>query len=174
MIRFQWTSSRSAAGTQCILYRRLGCRVPPPQRRGYRCCALGESLGDAAAYLQYLYIRRNENPIGSKDQLDTAADASAYSTAHAQYHQILRSFLKKFGLYDIFLVDAETGNVVYTVFKEIDFGTSLRTGSFADTSLGRVFRQAASSNRRDAVFFGAFGPYLPSFTRQQASLRHRS
>ena len=125
---------------------------------------LGESLGDAAAYLQYLYIRRNENPIGSKDQLDTAADASAYSTAHAQYHQILRSFLKKFGLYDIFLVDAETGNVVYTVFKEIDFGTSLRTGSFADTSLGRVFRQAASSNRRDAVFFGAFGPYLPSFT----------
>ncbi len=125
---------------------------------------LGESLGDAAAYLQYLYIRRNENPIGSKDLLDTAADASAYSEAHAQHHPILRSFLKKFGLYDIFLVDAETGNIVYSVFKEIDFGTSLRTGSFADTSLGRVFRQAASSNRRDAVFFGAFGPYLPSFT----------
>jgi methyl-accepting chemotaxis protein len=125
---------------------------------------LCESLGDAAAYLQYLYIRRNENPIGSKDLLDTAADASAYSEAHAQYHPILRSFLKKFGLYDIFLVDAETGNVVYTVFKEIDFGTSLRTGSFADTSLGRVFRQAASSNRRDAVFFGHFGAYLPSFT----------
>ena len=125
---------------------------------------LCESLGDAAAYLQYLYIRRNENPIGSKDLLDTAADASAYSEAHAQYHPILRSFLKKFGLYDIFLVDAETGNIVYSVFKEIDFGTSLRTGSFADTSLGRVFRQAASSNRRDAVFFGAFGPYLPSFT----------
>jgi len=125
---------------------------------------LCESLGDAAAYLQYLYIRRNENPIGSKDLLDTAADASAYSVAHAQYHPILRSFLKKFGLYDIFLVDAETGNVVYSVFKEIDFSTSLRTGSFADTSLGRVFRQAASSNRRDAVFFGHFGPYLPSFT----------
>ena len=125
---------------------------------------LCESLGDAAAYLQYLYIRRNENPIGSKDLLDTAADASAYSEAHAQYHPILRSFLKKFGLYDIFLVDAETGNIVYSVFKEIDFGTSLRTGSFADTSLGRVFRQAASSNRRDAVFFGHFGAYLPSFT----------
>jgi methyl-accepting chemotaxis protein len=125
---------------------------------------LCESLGDAAAYLQYLYIRRNENPIGSKDLLDTAADASAYSVAHAQYHPILRSFLKKFGLYDIFLVDAETGNVVYSVFKEIDFSTSLRTGSFADTSLGRVFRQAASSNRRDAVFFGHFGAYLPSFT----------
>ena len=125
--------------------------------------SLGETLGDEAAFLQYLYIRQNENPLGSKDKLDTAGDKSSYSKTHSTYHPILRSFLKKFGLYDLFLVDAQTGDVVYSVFKEIDFASSLKSGSFSDTSIGRVFREAVSSGRRDSVSFGNFGPYLPSF-----------
>ena len=125
--------------------------------------AMADSLGDAAAYLQHLYIRSNEQPLGTKDLLDTAGDPSSYSKAHALYHPVLRNCLKKLGLYDILLVDAQSGNVIYSVSKEIDFATSLREGAFADTNLGKVFRQAASCSRRDAVFFAAFGPYLPSF-----------
>ena len=126
---------------------------------------LAEVLGDAAVWLQDLYIRRNENPLGAKDALETAADASAYSKAHARHHPVLRSLQKKYGIYDLFLVDAESGDIVYSVFKEVDFATSLRNGAYADTSLGKVFRQAASSGRRDAVFFGHFGPYLPSYSQ---------
>jgi len=122
-------------------------------------------LGDAAVWLQDLYIRGNENPLGSKDLLDAAADPSAYSKAHGRHHPIFRNVLKKFGLYDIFLVDAASGDIVYTVFKEIDFGTSLRNGAFAESSLGKVFRQAAAAGRGDVAFFGHFGPYLPSFDK---------
>ncbi len=122
-------------------------------------------LGDASTWLQDLYLVRNPNPTGSKDLLDAAPDASAYSRAHAIHHPVLRKVLKAYGLYDIFLIDAESGEIVYTVFKEIDFATSLKNGAFADTSLGKVFRQAAAAGRGDVVYFGNFGAYLPSYEK---------
>lgn len=124
---------------------------------------LVDSLSDNGAMLQYLYIRQNENPLGMKGQLDTSPDDSAYSKTHAIYHPILRSMLKQYGIYDLFLIDAETGNIVYSVFKEIDYATSLRTGSFSSTNLGRSFQEAISGGRRDSVAFADFEHYLPSF-----------
>jgi len=121
------------------------------------------TLGDAAVWLQDLYIRRNENPLGSKDLLDAAADPSAYSKAHGRHHPFFRNVLKKFGLLDLLVVDAASGDVIYTVSKEIDFATSLRNGAHAETNLGKVFRQAAGAGRGDVAFFGLFGPYLPSY-----------
>jgi len=137
------------------------------QETGNEMAAKGltDVLGEAGAWLQDLYIRRNENPIGSKDALDAAADGSAYSRAHAAHHPVLRDLLRRFGLYDLFLVDADSGDVVYTVFKEIDFGTSLRNGAFAETNLGKVFRQVVNAGRSGAAFFGQFGPYPASFEK---------
>ena len=124
---------------------------------------LADALDDAAVCLQNLYILGNEHPIGSKQQLDAADDASAYSKAHAEYHPIFRSLQQKYGVYDVFLIDAVSGNVVYTVFKEVDFGTSLRNGPLAGTSLARAFQEAVGSGRRDAVAYGQFARYLPSY-----------
>ena len=56
---------------------------------------------------------------GLKHHLDNAGDGSSYSKVHEFYHQTIRSYLEKFGYYDIFLVDDETGYVVYSVFKEL-------------------------------------------------------
>lgn len=123
---------------------------------------LAAALEDAAACLQHLYIVTNEHPIGAKQQLDAADDASAYSKAHAEYHPIFRSLQQKYGVYDVFLIDA-SGNVVYSVFKEVDFGTSLRNGPLAGSSLARAFQEAVGSGRRDAVAYGQFARYLPSY-----------
>jgi methyl-accepting chemotaxis protein len=124
---------------------------------------LVESLDDTAAYLQHLYIRNNEHPIGSKLLLDSADDQSAYSKVHAAFHPLFRSLLEKYGLADVFLIDAVTGNVVYTVHKEPDFAASLRTGPLVGTSLAAAFLEAAGSGRRDAVAYGPFARYFPSF-----------
>ena len=99
-------------------------------------------LDDATVALQYSYIKANPNPLGSKDKLDKALDVSQYSLLHGLYHPIIRSYLEKFGYYDIFLVQPETGKVVYTVFKELDYATSLIDGPYAHTGLGEAFRLA--------------------------------
>jgi Mg2+ and Co2+ transporter CorA len=123
---------------------------------------LCQGLDDDAAYAQYLYIRSNPNPLGSKFLLDTAADGSSYSAAHAAYHPFFRGLCEKYGVYDVFLIDAATGKVVYTTAKETDLGATLREGPLASSSLGLAFQQAAAAGRRDAVAFGMFQRYLPS------------
>ena len=125
--------------------------------------ALVENMSDVSAYLQYLYIRKNENPLGSKELLNAADDGSSYSAAHALYHPILRNYLKRLGLYDFFLIDADSGEIVYSVFKEIDFATSLKSGSFSGTNFAKVFQESITGGLRDTVSFSDFENYLPSY-----------
>ena len=120
-------------------------------------------LSDDQAALQATYIATNTNPLGSKDALNMAQDKSRYSLLHGQYHPILRDFLKKFNYYDIFIVDAETGIIVYSVFKEIDFATSLKNGPWSKTNLADVFKMAMSSSDTDKAILVDYKKYMPSF-----------
>lgn len=112
---------------------------------------------------QYLYIANNPHPLGEKHQLTNAGDSSRYSRLHAKYHPVIKNYLEKFGYYDIFLVDPHTGHIVYTVFKETDYATSLISGPHKDTNFGEVFRKATESNRKDSVHIADFARYLPSY-----------
>jgi len=118
--------------------------------------------------LQDLYIASNENDVGSKHYLHHAPDHSTYSTAHKIYHPLIRSYLEKFEYYDIFLVDDETGNVVYSVFKEVDFGTSLLTGPYAKTNLAEAFRLSIVATESDFIKLVDFESYHPSYNAPAA------
>lgn len=111
------------------------------------------------AYLQEQYITRNPHPIGNKEEYDAAPDGTAYSQFHAEYHPYFRTMLRDRGYYDIFLFDND-GNLVYTVFKELDYATNLVSGEWSQTDLGNAFKAAQSSN--SPIFFD-FRPYAPSF-----------
>jgi methyl-accepting chemotaxis protein len=125
--------------------------------------AIVRQLGDHAVALQYHYIKANPNPLGAKDQLDRAQDASKYSEIHARYHPVVRSFLEKFGYYDIFLVHPDTGDIVYSVFKELDFATSLKNGPYAGTNFADAFRKANAATSPGTVVFTDLKTYFPSY-----------
>ncbi len=114
--------------------------------------------GDRKAYLQNLYIGTNPFPAGQKEKLDYAKDKSEYSLAHAKHHQWFRNFLNARGYYDIFLV-APNGDVVYSVYKEVDYATNLKTGEWKDTDLGKAYDAAIKSKDPNAQFFFDFAPY---------------
>lgn len=117
--------------------------------------------GDPTQILQGLYINENPHPTGQKENLDFAPDGSAYSQAHKTFHPWFRTFLRERGYYDIFLFDAD-GNLVYTVFKELDYATNLNTGEWAKSDLGNAFRQALKATDAKTVAFFDFKPYAPS------------
>jgi len=112
------------------------------------------------ATLQKLYITDNQYPAGQKEKLNSAADGSEYSAAHAKYHPYFKTFLKNRGYYDIFLFDLK-GNLVYTVFKEPDYATNLMDGKWAKTDLGKAYRAALDAKAGENLFFD-FKPYAPS------------
>jgi methyl-accepting chemotaxis protein len=127
-------------------------------------------LPDVAMNLQYQYIAANPSPLGSKNNLDKANDGTRYSELHAALHPFLRTSLRQFGLYDIFLVEPRNGTIVYTVFKELDFATSLVSGPYARTRLGDAFRQSWSLDKPGMIALSEFGEYLPSYNDQAAFL----
>jgi len=117
--------------------------------------------GNPTAKLQDLYIDSNPNPTGSKEELDYAKDGSFYSKVHAEYHPWFRHFLRQRDYYDIFLF-SPNGDLVYTVFKELDYATNLNTGEWKDSDLGNAFRAARDNPSIDNQTFFDFKPYAPS------------
>jgi methyl-accepting chemotaxis protein len=61
---------------------------------------------------------------------------------HARYHPALKRAAETVGFYDINLMDAATGDVVYTVAKEIDFAGNMYNGAFTQSGFARVARRA--------------------------------
>ncbi len=111
--------------------------------------------------LQRLYITDNPNPTGQKEVLDAASDGSLYSEQHGVYHPWFRQFLRERDYYDIFLFDLD-GNLIYTVFKELDYATNLMSGEWRNTDLGNAYRAARGNPQANSLNFFDFKPYAPS------------
>lgn len=125
--------------------------------------ALLEPLDKESIALQYEFISNNSAPLGSKHVLDKPIQPSTYAELHQKYHPILRSYIERFGFYDLFLVDHVTGDIVYSVFKELDYTTSLIDGPYADSGIGQAFRAANSASNNEFIRLTDFAPYVPSY-----------
>lgn len=112
--------------------------------------------------LQTLYIATNPHPVGKKQLLSAAGDGSAYSEVHRRYHPAFRNIVAKFGYYDMFLINAK-GEIVYTVFKETDYATSLRTGPYKDSNLARLVQEVIAAKEKDFTQLADFASYAPSY-----------
>lgn len=124
--------------------------------------------GKTSRLLQAQYISENKYPIGEKYKLDNAGDGSLYSETHQEYHPYFRRLLETFGFDDIFLVEPETGYIVYSVHKELDYATSLTTGPYSNSAIGKVFKSALKAKGQDTVFITDFEPYTPSYNAPAA------
>lgn len=116
-----------------------------------------------ALLLQELYIAGNPKTLGQKHLLDTIEQTCHYNITHKKYHPVIRNFLQRFGFYDVFLIDNETGDIVYTVYKEIDFASSLQNGAYRNTNLAKAFNQALTITNKDDVALVDYNEYLPSY-----------
>ena len=111
---------------------------------------------ETVSLMQSLYMAD-----GKLETLDDAGVEISYNKHHMEYHPILRDFQQRFGYYDVFLAHPEKGHLFYTVFKEIDYGTSLKDGPYASSNFGRAFQKAARMAEGE-VAIEDFEPYVPS------------
>ncbi len=125
--------------------------------------ALVDLLPGHAIGLQYRYIAANPAPLGRKGEYDGSALDGPYHAAHARVHDYMRRIVSEYGYYDVFLIDAATGEIVYSYFKELDFATSLVDGPYAGTALADAFAAALESGDPDRPVLVDFRRYLPSY-----------
>jgi class 3 adenylate cyclase len=115
----------------------------------------------AARYLQFQYIANNPLPYGEKDGMARADDGSDYSRVHEAFHPVLRRLIETFGFASLYLVDIQTGAIVYSEGKRTDFATSLSDGPYTRANLGDLFRRLQRAPDRSAAQFEDFQRYLP-------------
>ena len=130
--------------------------------------SLIHSLSPQALHFQQHYISDNPHPLGSKDALISDKSGSTYDNVHKTYHEVFKDYIEHFGYYDIFLVDASTGFVVYSAFKELDYATSLTSGPYAQSGLADAYRGALALDDSETSYLTDFRSYLPSYDAQAA------
>lgn len=121
------------------------------------------SKNPEALILQNLYVYDNPNNIGVKHKFLRSNDESSYTKTHAKFHPAIRDFLEKFGYYDIFLIDNKTGNIVYTVYKEVDFASCLKDGPYRNTNLAAAFNAVKDTKEKTEQRLVDYKPYHPSY-----------
>jgi methyl-accepting chemotaxis protein len=120
-----------------------------------------QKLSPSAKALQSAYISNNSNALGEKNKLNQGAGNATYHKVHSIYHTYFDTYLNSFGYYDIFLVDTD-GNLVYSVFKELDYATNLLNGPYADSGLGKAFKKALTLPKGQSSLED-FSAYYPSY-----------
>ena len=141
------------------------------ERNGIRTARINEvfsRLSPEAIVFQHAFIADNPNPLGSKHLMDKPAhdERGEYAEFHANYHPYFRNYLEKFGYYDIFLVEPDNGRIVYSVFKELDYATSLVDGPYSQSNFAAAFRAVQEVE----IGFGKmvdFDEYYPSYQSSQ-------
>ena len=129
-------------------------------------------LSEWSIVIQQAYFLSNLNPLESKIELlkpkSELLFEPPYDLMHADFHPMVRNFAEEFGYQDVYLVDSENGDIVYSLRKRIDFGTSLTDGPFAESHLGEIFSRANAAEVSGEFFIADFEPYEPNFERPTA------
>jgi PAS domain-containing protein len=119
---------------------------------------------------QYLYIfSLNANLPAEKRKTVTFADYSSYSQAHSNYHSYFLQVCEQFHAQDIYLIDPVTGDVVYSVNKNIDFASNLYNDRFRKSPLSTAFRMAVAVNL-PVVSFVDYSSYVAAYDQPVAFL----
>jgi len=113
-----------------------------------------------ARYLKYHYVAANPHP-GNRSLLDDAGDGSQWSAIHRKFHPRFRRIANLYKYHDILLVDIKTGNVVYSVANEVDLGTNLLNGPYADSVAAKAFAELKKSRDPQFIFQTDVEPYKP-------------
>ena len=116
----------------------------------------------ASRHLQYQYIANNSHPYLKKSLLETCGDGSAYDAAHKKYHRYFRDVTSTHGFQDLMLVDAETGEILYTEEKTTEFGTNLLSGPYSNSNLSALFREIQKGMDRGDYRMVDFERYRPN------------
>jgi len=116
----------------------------------------------AGRYLRYHYVAANPHPR-DRAMLEDAGDGSQWSAIHKKFHPLFRRIARLFHYEDILLIDVKTGQVVYSVANEVDLGTNLITGAYADSAAAKAFVELKKSRDPQAIYQTDLEAYKPAF-----------
>jgi len=76
-----------------------------------------------------------------------------------KHETFFQGYMKDYGYYDVFVICAKHGHVMYSGTKESDYGANLTSGSLKESGLAQAYKEALKNGRPTFV---DMKPYAPS------------
>ena len=112
---------------------------------------------------QVLFIAENPHGSGSRHLLEKPTRTGiAYGDLHARFHRYAAPVVREYGLGDLMLVDAKSGDVIYSYAKRSDFGSNVREGPLAGSVVSRAARRALTADASTDVAAEDYQLYGPA------------
>ena len=115
----------------------------------------------AGQYVQYHYSLTPRDDEGNRHPPTDAGDGSNYSRVNNEYSEFLSALATSTGQGDLLLISAKTGEIVYSVDKQIDVGTSLFDGPYSDSGLAIAARDHLPNLKAGEAVLTDFDIYIP-------------
>ena len=120
-------------------------------------CEAGARSKECLDFFATLKAYHDEMETEATGPYDVSTDA--YRSVWADCDQYWSRYVKDYGYYDVFLICASHGHVMYTNCKESDLGANLSHGALKDEGLGRLWKKVVDTGQVATV---DFTPYSPS------------
>jgi len=101
---------------------------------------------------QYLHSQYVVPTVSSSFQTD-------YQIAHLRHHDVLEAMLQNINAKDLLLIDAVSGDIVYTVNKNLDLGMNILNGPYGTEAMIDLFNYVKTGSGQVGV--SDLGAYLP-------------
>jgi methyl-accepting chemotaxis protein len=108
-------------------------------------------------------------PEGKKNNV---ASSTAYARSMADYRSLFEQYIKKQHYADLLLFD-NAGNVIFSVAKDADFGTNIKSGQWKQTGLAKAYRAAIDPDGVDHGQMADFAPYPAADNTIYSFMAHR-
>ena len=112
-------------------------------------------------YVRKLYselvVYHNETFVTETGNYDVTTDK--YRLLYDEFAPEINKFQKTYGLYDIFLICAAHGHIMYSAEKESDLGQNLGYGPLKAEGIAQVWKEVKSTGK---IAYADFSPYSPS------------
>jgi len=109
-------------------------------------------LYDELVALHKLYGVGGDEPFGIIDKPDV-------KQVYGKYDRFFQKFAQDNQIYDLFLICAAHGHVMYSVTKESDLGQNIRVGPLRTSGLGEAWRETVRTGK---PYLTDMAPYAPS------------
>ncbi len=111
---------------------------------------------DVLQFFNRLSTYQKTKHLANEDSFDV--NDPAYRQLYSRFGEKINYFRQDNGFEDIYLIDANSGQVLFSAARKADFGANLLHGPYRDTNLARMWEQVTETKALSIVDFEAYEP----------------
>lgn len=117
---------------------------------------------DVINSIESFILYHREMDFEDTDLYDMSSSAEGltktYDEIYSEANNLLKKYAEIYGYYDVFLICAKHGHVMYTWAKEADLGENLKSGQYRESGLAKIWRKALDEDGPAFVDTTAYAP----------------